>query len=367
MTQREALVGLNLAGEIGSVRLKRLLDFFGSAHTVLKASYSELMQVSGIGETLARNISSLKPQVIFQELELAGRCGVKIVTMYDDSYPQLLKVIPGPPIVLYVKGALKEEDGLSVAIVGSRRASFYGLESAQKFAAALAERGFTVVSGLARGIDTASHKGALARGRTLAVMGSGFNHIYPPENKALIEKICACGAVISEFPLGTKPLKQNFPRRNRLISGLSLGVLVVEAAKNSGALITADFALEQGREVFALPGRFDSETSGGTHALIKQGAKLVLSVEDILEEFPCCASYHAARNASATVSDEPPVSLEEARVFEYIGSRAATLDTLVEKTRLDIPEISSILLRLQIKKLVQELPGKQFVRKTHER
>jgi len=208
-----------------------------------------------------------------------------MLTFKDKEYPFLLKQITDPPVVLYIKGRLKEEDKLSIAIVGSRQASFYGLQCSQKFSFELAELGFTIVSGLARGIDTWAHKGALkAGGRTIAVLGSGFSFIYPEENKELVEEIALKGAVISEFSCNTQPFSFNFPRRNRIISGLSLGVLVVEAAKKSGALITANFALEQNRQVFCVPGRQDSFTSWGTNTLIKEGAKLVLDIQDILEE-----------------------------------------------------------------------------------
>ncbi len=219
-------------------------------------------------------------------MALIKKLNLNVLTRQDDEYPQNLKNILYPPIVLYVKGRLKPQDCNSIAIVGSRLASFYGLSCAEKLAGELANYGLTVVSGMARGIDTASHRGALKQnGRTIAVIGSGFNRIYPPENKGLCEEIAGSGAVISEFPIDTPPEKENFPRRNRIISGLSLGVVVVEAARNSGALITADFALEQGREVFALPGKVDSSTSFGTNELIKQGAKLVSCVDDIIEEF----------------------------------------------------------------------------------
>jgi DNA processing protein len=267
--------------------------------------------------------------------------------------------------VLYVKGELKEEDGLSIGIVGSRRASFYGLASAERFAADLSNRGFTIVSGMARGIDTSSHKGALKQShRTLAVMGSGFKHIYPPENKRLAEEIARNGAVISEFPIDALPKKENFPRRNRVISGLSLGVLVIEAARNSGALITADFALEQGREVFALPGKFDSHTSFGTHTLIKQGAKLVSCVDDIIEEL----------NIPAITNPEIPgirdnrkvgAAKEESVLYGLISEDPIQLDEILEKTNLSIPAISDMLLKLQMKKLIQQLPGKQFIRITN--
>lgn len=209
----------------------------------------------------------------------------RTLSLLDKDYPANLKYIYDPPSILYIKGNILPEDTIAVAVVGSRRATYYGLKNAENLGFQLAAGGITIISGLARGVDSAAHRGALkARGRTIAVLGSGLNKIYPRENEELVEEIAQNGAVISEFALDTPPLRQNFPRRNRIISGLSLGVVVVEAAKRSGALITANFALEQGREVFALPGKIDSFTSKGTHDLIKQGAKLVESIEDIIEE-----------------------------------------------------------------------------------
>lgn len=285
MNRLEAFIALNLISDIGSVRLAKLLEFFGKPQDIFKASHDKLVKIEGIGEKIAGQIRSFKKEAMDRELALIKKQGIDILTLEGPGYPQNLKNIPGKPIVLYVKGELKQEDNFSIAVVGSRRASFYGLSCAQKFAADLSAEGLTIVSGMARGIDTYAHRGALAKkGRTIAVIGSGFNHIYPPENNELAEEIFKNGAVVSEFPMDMRPLAQNFPRRNRIISGLSLGVLVVEAAQNSGALITADFALEQGRDVFALPGKIDSRTSWGANELIKDGAKLVSTAGDIMEE-----------------------------------------------------------------------------------
>lgn len=362
MTRFEALLSLNMAPAMGSMRLAKLLDFFIRPQDILTAAPEKLMQVAGIGQAIARQIRSLKKEDLDKELELVRKLNLKVITIDDDDYPEILRNIFDPPIVLYVKGELKKEDGLSIGIVGSRRASLYGLNCAQNFAAELSGRGFTIVSGMARGIDTFAHRGALkAGGRTIAVIGSGLNKIYPPENQELSEEIARGGAVVSEFPVNTEPLPQNFPRRNRVISGLSLGVLVVEAARNSGALITADFALEQGREVFALPGKVDAQNSFGTNELIKQGAKLVSCVDDILEEFNLDTS---ARDMAKAAQEMPKLSLieEEMLLYNLISQEPAILDELAEKANLDIPRISRILLGLQVKKLIKELPGKQFIR-----
>lgn len=377
MTRFEALVSLNLVPEIGSIRLKKLLEAFGTPENILKAPQEKLTQVYGIGEKITQKICAFKKEDLEKELSLAKRRGLKIITLEDADYPQNLKNIYDPPPVLYVKGELKKEDEASIAIVGSRRASFYGLSCAQKFASDLAENSFTIISGMARGVDTAAHKGALKqKGRTIAVIGSGFKHLYPPENRRLADEIAGCGAVISEFPIETKPLPQNFPQRNRVISGLSLGVLVVEAARNSGALITANFALEQGREVFALPGKVDSGNSFGTNALIKDGAKLVSCVEDILEELNGFA-MPAGRQASCVVRRAPESkslkrktqdlerTKEEDILYNALSKDPVSLDELAEKTAMSIPKLSAVLFKLQIKKLIQQLPGKQYIRSAH--
>lgn len=364
MTNLEALVRLNMVLDIGSVRLNNLLEYFGKPENILNAPAEKLSAICGIGEKITAKITSLKNEDLTKEFALVKKFGLKIITLYDNDYPVNLKNIPGAPLVLYIKGELKPEDKLSIGIVGSRRATFYGLANAQNFASELAAEGFTIVSGMARGIDTNAHIGALkAGGRTIAVIGSGFGYLYPCENEELAEKISRSGAVISEFPIDTLPLKQNFPRRNRVISGLSLGVLVAEAARNSGALITADFALEQGREVFAIPGKIDSGNSFGTNEMIKQGAKLVSCADDILEEFiqPLNKKSSIKETVKAErvrVLDDP----DETMVYDFIRKESVQLDELIDKTDMDIPQISDILLRLRMKKLVLELPGKQFIR-----
>jgi DNA processing protein len=363
MTGLEALVSLNMVGEIGSIRLKKLLDYFDKPENILNAPKEKLMAVSGIGEKIADEIYSLKSQDLDKEFTLAKKYGLKIMTYEDKDYPENLKNIPDPPIVLYIKGQLKEQDKFSIAIVGSRRASFYGLSCAERFALDLSNKGFTIISGMASGVDTSAHKGALKQnGRTIAVMGSGFEHIYPTENEELVEEISRNGAVISEFPIDTRPLRQNFPQRNRVISGLSLGVLVVEAARNSGALITADFALEQGREVFALPGKVDSCTSFGTNELIKQGAKLVSCIDDILEEFNLTVSEPTQSTLRLDKHSPGNLGNEESHLYDLLSEQPITLDEIAEKTNMNISRLSTLLLKLQMKELIKQLPGKQFIR-----
>ncbi|MFH0918349.1 MAG: DNA-processing protein DprA [Candidatus Omnitrophota bacterium] len=360
MNAFESLVSLNLIPQIGSVRLEALLRHFGKPEDIFKATRNDLVAAST--EQIGQGIAAFDPRRLENDLALAKKMGVNIITLFDQNYPRMLREIPGAPIVLYVLGKINMEDSLSLGIVGSRRASFYGLINAERFASGLSAQGVTIVSGMARGVDTYAHRGALkAQGRTIAVMGSGFNHIYPAENAGLAKRIALSGAVISEFPMDTKPLAQNFPRRNRLISGLSLGVLITEAAKNSGALITADFALEQGRDVFALPGRIDSLESMGTNALIKQGAKLVTCCEDILEELNL--GLIKIRKPDNLVT-KPKLSglKDESLLYDYIKQAPVAIDDLVAKTSLTCSQVSALILRLQFKKLIKELPGKQFMR-----
>lgn len=385
MTDCEALIALNLIPDIGSQRLKNLLEAFGSAPKVFLNSENNLRRVDKIGANVAKQIASFPFEKLKEELELCGKLGIKIITLIDDDYPRLLKDIYDPPLCLYVKGALDTQNSPSLGIVGSRRASYYGLSCAEKFAYSLAKLAVVVVSGMARGVDTYAHKGALkAGGLTYAVLGSGLNNIYPPENKDLYRDIAESGAVISEFPLNTPPIGRNFPCRNRIISGLSNGVIVVEAAKNSGALITADFALEQGREVFAIPGKVDSATSYGTNHLIKQGAKLIDSVEDIIEELGYTRlpeensrskigepkegrsvgvlEKRSAVKAGIAKESSSALSEEERLVYGLIPEEGSYIDELIEGTGLATNRISSLLLGLEIRNIVKQLPGKKYMK-----
>ena len=289
------------------------------------------------------------------------------------GYPKNLGNVYNPPKQLYVNGTLLPEDAMAVALVGSRRASLYGIETCDRLAFELASRGVTIVSGMARGIDTAAHRGALrAKGRTIAVMGSGHKNIYPPENADLYKEIVKSGAVITEYRDDMLPLAQNFPARNRIISGLSLGVVVVEAARNSGALITADFAAEQGRTVFAIPGKVSSATSSGTHELIKDGAVLVQSVDDIMEELALVKIAPVKKEARIKRPDPIKKKTEayvynslteaERKVYKVLSENPLYIDEVADKSGLAGPKISEMLLRLQVKKLIRELPGKNFVR-----
>lgn len=286
-----------------------------------------------------------------------------------------MKNIHKPPHELYVNGSFLPQDKIAIALVGSRRASRYGIETSERLAFDLALRGVTVVSGMARGIDTAAHRGALrAKGRTIAVMGAGHNNIYPPENEGLYGEIAAKGAVITEYEADEGPMPYNFPQRNRIISGLSLGVVVVEAARNSGALITAELATEQGREVFAVPGAVSSGTSSGTNALIKDGAKLVQTVDDILDELfieeikPISSEEKEKSDKSVTRMTNAYIynSLtdDERKIYKNLSDEPVYIDDLIGRSGLGQARASKVLLNLQIKKLIQEIPGKQFVKKS---
>lgn len=368
MNEQEALLILNAVPGLGNRGLQKLLEYYGSALNVLAQKEADLLGSSTVSAKAARNILDFpKDKFLKSEYNLLNAHQAKVMTWRDDDYPELLREIPDAPVVLYVKGDLAAYNPLSMAIVGSRKASLYGVSIASKFAMRLGELGITVVSGLARGIDTAAHQGSLrAGGYTVAVLGCGLANIYPPENKELFRKIAEAGVVISEFPMSASPLAYNFPRRNRIISGLSLGVIVVEAAEQSGALITADFALEQGREVFAVPGKIDHPASTGTHRLIKQGAKLITCVEDILEDIQFSISAHARGEEVRKLPDarqeaSPRMSQEEQQVYNHLSDRPVHIDELTHHCGSTLP-VMAILLQLELKHLVKQLPGKLFVR-----
>ncbi|MCK4436648.1 DNA-processing protein DprA [bacterium] len=372
-------LALNAIYGLGTQRMRLLLRRFGSPKATLEAPYKQLKEVPGIGGELAGRTANWNKYIdLEKEFALIEKHKVKVIIMEDKSYPQLLSKIFDPPLVLYVKGEFLPADQVPIAIVGSRRPSIYGRMTAERLGRELAGRGLTVVSGMARGIDSAAHKGALAaKGRTIAVLGSGLDVVYPPENKNLMEEISKSGAVISEFPMSTKPDRGNFPKRNRIISGLSLGVVVVEAAQRSGALITVDCALEQGREVFALPGKIDSVTSQGTNRLIQQGAKLVATGKDIIEELePIMENLQVPATPGEGTRAEskrpgernagklppPPLKENEKKVYELLSDEPRHIDTLIQESRLPASKVSATLLMLQIKKFVKELPGKMFMR-----
>ena len=361
MNHLEACVALNMIPQMGPVRLRRLLDAFGSAEKILLARADQLAAIDGIPRALAENISHWQEFANpAAELKKAADLGAQVITAEDAEYPSALREIHDPPIVLYVRGQLTERDRNAVAVVGSRKATHYATESAKKLSFQMAYAGLTVASGLARGIDTAAHQGALAaKGRTIAVIGSGLGELYPPENAELADRIAASGAVISEFPIDTKPDRQTFPIRNRIVTGLSFGVLVVEAGANSGALISANMAAEQGRTLYAVPGRIDAPSALGSNRLIQQGAKLVITVDDILDDLPLVFREKPDLPAAAPAVDLTP---EQQKILDAIGSEEMPLDSVIATSGLTAAVVSSTLLALEIRRLVKQLPGKRFVK-----
>jgi DNA processing protein len=372
MTSREAYIALNMVDGVGPIRVRALLDRFGEPQAILSATRAELMEVEGVGEEVARSIVSWREKIdLDAELKRIEKAAVQVVTRDDPEYPKNLREVYDPPIILYVKGTLSERDALAMAIVGSRRTTIYGQDMARKLAYQLGRVGVTVVSGLARGIDTAAHHGALqAKGRTVAVIGCGIDIVYPAENEKLANEIVEKGgAVVTEFPFGVKPDRQNFPMRNRIISGWSLGTVVVEANLKSGALITANQAAEQGRQVFAVPGRADSILSRGTNKLIKDGAKLTEDAEDILGEFEYLLPKRATEPADAPSADggtKPALVLSdmEEKVMAHLGREETAIDEVIRASGLTTACVSATLLSLEMKRLVRQLPGKMYVRNT---
>ncbi|MBC8206723.1 MAG: DNA-protecting protein DprA [Kiritimatiellales bacterium] len=362
MTSREAYIALNMMEGLGPIKVRALIDFLGSPQAVFEADGDELQSVRGIGEKLRYSILEQRTQIdASEEIEKTEELGIRIVTSLDDEYPEALKMIHDPPLALYVRGSFLPADNLSLGMVGSRKATHYGLNVADRMAYQLAQTGFTIVSGLARGIDTAAHQGALkAKGRTIAVLGAAIDQLYPPENAELADAIAQHGAVISEYPLGRQADRQTFPYRNRIISGLSQGVLVVEAGFKSGSLHTADAALEQGRSVFAIPGRIDHPSAKGTNCLIKNGAKLVDNVGDILEEFELLIPPGELKEPKKQPSARPevPLSEEEKKLVEALWPGALDIDSLAREVGMTSAEISGVLLGLEMKRVVNMLPGR---------
>ncbi len=363
MTEREAYIALNLFEGIGPVRVRALLDALGSASAILEASVEALCGAKGVGRTLAEGVRRQADVVdVGAEEARAAELGARIVSFVDPEYPEPLKSIHDPPLALYVRGTLLPSDRHAIGVVGSRSCTHYGTQVADRLSFQLAKQGYTVVSGLARGIDAAAHGGALkGKGRTLALMGTGIDQVYPPENAKLAEEIVGNGALLTEFPVGFKPTRQSFPQRNRLISGLSRGVLVVEAARGSGAMQTVDEANEQGRLVFAVPGRIDNPSAGGCNFLIKNGAKLVEDVDDIVEEFEYLIPPNPSGREDPGVA-KPRVQLDdnERRILEVLGREEMGQDELIRASGLPASAVATSLLLLEMKRQVKTLPGRNI-------
>jgi DNA processing protein len=362
LAEREARWALGLVPQLGGVALQGLLSAFGSASNVWEASLPALRAVPGIGLAVAQALRRFpRGKALREDQARVARAGIRVIVWGDPDYPRRLQEIASAPPVLYLRGSLAPGDDAAVAIVGARRATAYGETVARELAAELARRGLCIVSGLARGIDAAAHRGALdAGGRTVAVLGSGLDQIYPAEHTGLAGEVVAHGAMLSEFPLGTPPARLNFPRRNRIISGLSLGVVVAEAGVDSGALITAHHALEQGREVFAVPGRVHARYSEGCHRLIKAGAKLVETWEDVLSEL--APQVRPSRRRQAAGPPPPTLMPAEQQVFDILGDGPLHIDALIVRANLPGGRVASALVGLEMKGLVRQLTGKVFER-----
>ena len=399
--QTTDLIHVNLIQGIGQKTILFLMEIFGSAEKILNATPQELEKIDGLSPKARNSLTQKKLGCPLEhELELIDEFGCHVITYYDDRYPSLLKQIDTPPLLLYVRGELKPEDAVSIALVGSRQAKDYGRRVSYQLSYQLAKLGLTITSGFAKGIDTCAHRGALdANGRTIAVMGNGLSIVYPAGNSNLVERIIESGALISEFPMGMKPRAENFPIRNRIISGLTFGTVVVEASNRSGALITARLASEQGREVFAVPGQIFSELSTGTHKLIDAGAKLINTVDDLLEALPQHYRNQITTPTSGTGSDAdttmqqplpdnkripqqkdpvnpdintsvdrrvaaniplPDLTQDEKVVFNAIEIPSSHIDSIVRTTALPINQVSSVLLMLELKGIIEQLPGKMF-------
>jgi DNA processing protein len=351
-------IGFNRVYGIGPARLRTLLEFFGDVEAAWQASADDLI-AAGLGPKTSRALLETRQQVdLDAEAAKVKSLGFEVVTWEDDHYPQRLREIPAPPPVLYVWGEIKPQDRWAVAVVGTRRATAYGKAVAREVASMLAASGVTVISGLARGIDALAHKAALeVGGRTIAVLGSGLDRVYPPEHRHLAESIADAGAVISDYPLGTRPEPKNFPPRNRIISGLAMIVVIVEAGEGSGALITADFAAEQGREVFAVPGEINKRASRGTNLLIQSGARILISPEDVLEALNLDL---VARQEVAAL--ELPEDETERRVFEALSGEPTHVDDLQASCDLPVAQITASLAMLELKGRVRQVGGMHYIR-----
>ena len=356
---------LALVSGVGPRTRRALLERFGSAEAVLEAAPSELRSVPGVGPKLTERIVAARREVDAEaEIALCREHGVTILVDTDDRYPAVLRQIHDPPGVLFVRGELEPPDGMAIGIVGTRHPTQYGLRQAERLSGSLARAGLTVVSGLARGIDGAAHRGALAAGgRSIAVLASGVLNVYPPEHAELAAEIAARGALVSEAPPRFEPLAGSFPQRNRIISGLSMGVVVVEAGEASGALITARHAMEQGREVFAVPGRIDDRSSRGCHRLIRDGAKLVQSPEDVLEELG--PLFRPTPREDGQVVHHPAELLlneMEQQVLAAIGGEATSIDAIVAATRLAVSQVLSTISVLEMRRVIRRLSGTNVAR-----
>ncbi len=388
MTEQDALLILNAIGPLTNIRIRQLVAALGSATEVFAVSPEALCRDHYLTPKMSAALKRFDAEKFLEdEKRLMERLGVRVVTESDEDYPSLLRQIPDAPVLLYWKGACSRIESLAVAIVGSRQASTYGLDLAERFGRELAELGVTVVSGMARGIDARAHWGTVRKkGLPVAVLGSGLANVYPSENRELFAEITGTGVALSEYPMRTDPLARNFPRRNRIISGLALGVIVIEAFERSGALITSRMALEQGREVFAVPGNIHQPQAKGTNKLIQQGAKLMTDLRDVLEELrpqmahllqknPSPPAKTPARSSVAEVhrSPSPPgagdkglldaLTEMERQVYDALNADPRHIDVLADQCGLPVARLAGVILTLEMKGLIRALPGKCYVKR----
>jgi len=368
MNERAALLTLTHVSKIGPVTVRRLLEYFPSAADALSASPNELAQIKGIGPGLATILASATKEIDLKAITAQMKqLGLRYIIPTDDEYPAALREIYDPPFGLFIRGDIKPCDAHGIAVVGSRRCTHYGLKATKNLCGQMARAGLTVLSGFARGIDTAAHKAAIdAGGRTIAVLGSGLGNLYPPENKALADRIIAegKGAILSEFPIHMAPNKQSFPLRNRIVSGMSKGILVVECPAWSGAMITANLAADQGRTVYAVPGPIDHPSSAGCHKLIKDGATLASSADDILDDLEMLLPPGQDFNRGELPAAAPPKDLpaDAAKIYAILDSLEQQVDDIIEKTKLPAAIVTTELMRLEMLHLTKQLPGRRFVK-----
>ncbi|MFC5050230.1 DNA-processing protein DprA [Rubritalea spongiae] len=363
MNSREALIALNMLPKIGPIRVRRLLENLGSAEAILKAPSSQLIQVQGIGPETAQIISHWDQYIdLSAELNEASKRNITILTQEDSDYPSPLRNMYDPPLALYIWGEIEKNDKHAIAVVGSRRTTHYGQHAANKLTSELARSGFTIISGLARGIDTFAHQAALdAKGRTIAILGSGLAQLYPPQNMHLAERIAdGNGAIISEFPLHTAPDKKTFPMRNRIVAAWSSAILVCECPQWSGSIITANLGAEMGKTIYAVPGPIDRPTSAGCNQLIRDGATLVSSSHDILEDFETLP-LHPQLEIQPDSTPTPELDPTEQQILQVLSKDESLIDTIVERTQLPVPIVISTLLKLEMKRLILQLPGARYI------
>ena len=361
---RQAWLALYMIPGLGNVVLRRLFEKFLDVNAIFEASFFDLMGVKGLKKGIARKIlERALLERAEKEISKAERTGAKVLTYQDPAYPVLLREIHNPPMVLFVKGREVPLEQTFVGLVGSRNPTHYGLKAAERISMALAKRGAGVVSGLARGIDSSAHRGCLRGGGfTIGVLGTGIDVVYPRSNQKLFDQMVEEGVVLSEFPMGTSPEPRNFPIRNRVISGLARGVAVIEATRKSGSLITAALALEQNREIFALPGSVDSFKSTGTHWLIKQGARLIENADDILDELWFLKQRAGVKKEREAPLPKGKMDSVERTLYDIIGNYPIHIDQIARTGAMDAGQVASVLLKMELNGTIRQLPGKMYVR-----